>query len=122
MRISKDETIAGLPASEARTLARCFRIPHIAGVGAESLHISRGEADAALGQPVAAAYLERTGADTDYWVTTTSGNALALASFARPITRKTADRYVEEIVDRAGTYNSDPTKLLTIDRLYVFGS
>ncbi|MDT2009370.1 hypothetical protein FXW78_45925 [Rhodococcus opacus] len=72
-----------------------------------------------------AGYLERDGANSEgesFWVTTTEGNALAQASFARPITRKTAERYVREIGERAGEYNADPGKLLTVERLCVFGS
>ncbi|KZF05182.1 MarR family transcriptional regulator [Rhodococcus sp. EPR-147] len=125
MRISKDEEIAELPATTARTLARWYRVPHVTGVAAEVLGITDAEAMSALHALAAAGYLERSGAPTDgedFWVTTTQGNALAQASFSRPITRGTADKYVNEIVDRAGQYNADPTKLLTVNRLYVFGS
>lgn len=52
----------------------------------------------------------------------TKGNALAMAGFGKPITRKTADRLVAGILERARSYNADPTKPLAITRLRAFGS
>lgn len=51
-----------------------------------------------------------------------SGNALALASFGKPISRKTADRLVSGLLERARTYNADPDKPLFINALRVFGT
>lgn len=125
MRITKDQTVAGIPATVARELARRYRIPHVTGVAAEALDITGNEAEKTLRALADAGYLDRDGETSEgetFWVTTTEGNALAQASFARPITRKTAERYVREICERASEYNADTTKLLTIEYLYVFGS
>ncbi|MGW4339165.1 hypothetical protein ACWEK5_41160 [Rhodococcus koreensis] len=125
MRITKDQTVADLPASVARELMRRYRIPHVTGVAAESLDSTESEAEKALCALADAGYLEKEGETSDgktFWVTTTKGNALAQASFARPITRKTAERHVREINERAREYNADPDKILTIEYLYVFGS
>jgi predicted nucleotidyltransferase len=45
-----------------------------------------------------------------------------MASFGRPISRKTADRLVIELLQRARAYNADPSKPMFIDTLRVFGS
>lgn len=45
-----------------------------------------------------------------------------MASFGRPINRKTADRLIIELLDRARAYNADPSKPMFIDTLRVFGS
>jgi hypothetical protein len=57
-----------------------------------------------------------------WWETTTKGNALAQASFGRPITRATAQRHLAAVVDRAQTFNSNGTYLIDIAELLVFGS
>lgn len=45
-----------------------------------------------------------------------------MASFGKPISRKTADRLVTELVGRARDYNAEPGKPLFIDQLRIFGS
>jgi hypothetical protein len=57
-----------------------------------------------------------------WWTTITPGNALAMAGFGKPSTRKTADRLVTEMLDRARAYNADPAKPGYLQRLRVFGS
>jgi predicted nucleotidyltransferase len=74
----------------------------------------------------AAGYVERAklarAADGDWWVTTVKGNALANASFGKPISRPTAARLLAEVIERARSYNADPARLLTITEIVVFGS
>jgi hypothetical protein len=57
-----------------------------------------------------------------WWRTTILGSALAQASFARPITRSTAERLLAEATGRVRSYNADATRLLTVTQLVVFGS
>lgn len=65
----------------------------------------------------------RVGSDGDvWWDTTIQGNVLAMASFGKPISRKTADRLVSGLLERAQTYNADPDKPLFITTLRVYGS
>ncbi len=74
----------------------------------------------------AAGYIERTGlagaAGDEWWVTTVKGNALANASFGKPVSRATATRLLAEVIERARSYNADPARLLTITEIAVFGS
>jgi len=73
-----------------------------------------------------AGYIERAKfadpAGDDWWVTTIKGNALAGASFGKPISRATAARLLADVIERARAYNADPTRLLTITEIVVFGS
>jgi len=83
------------------------------------------EADAAFARMEEAGYLVRAEIDDDryvWWETTTLGNALAMASFGKPIRRKTAERLVAGMLERAREYNTDANKPLYVDRLRIFGS
>lgn len=83
------------------------------------------EHEAVLAGLEAAGYMEKVRGDNEgdvWWDTTIQGNALAMASFGKPITRKTADRLVSGLLERAHTYNADPDKPLFINTLRVFGS
>jgi hypothetical protein len=127
MRLAKTETIAGLPAPAARAFLRRTRFADFDEEWALSLLSSHGAADphSTLLGFEDAGYIERaehSPGSHPWWRTTTLGNALAMASFGKPITRKTADRLVAELVQRAKAYNSDPTKPCFVQRLRIFGS
>jgi Ser/Thr protein kinase RdoA (MazF antagonist) len=53
----------------------------------------------------AAGYMEKVRDDDNdgetWWDTTIQGNALAMASFGKPISRKTANRLISGMLDRA---------------------
>lgn len=128
MRVAKTDVIAGLPAPVARSLVRMFRgRPVVQDAADRLLHDNGlGNASDVFTALEAAGYLEQVGFDLDdgyiWWETTTTGNALAMASFGKPISRKTADRLVSGLVERAAVYNAEATKPLFIDRLRIFGS
>lgn len=127
MRLVKTDVIAGLPAPAARAFLRRTRFADFDEEWALSLLSSHGAAgphSTLLGLE-AAGYIERatySHGNHRWWRTTTLGNALAMASFGKPITRKTADRLVAEMVERAKAYNADPTKPCFVQRLRIFGS
>ena len=50
------------------------------------------------------------------------GNALANASFGKPISRATATHLLGQVIERARAYNADPARLLTVTEIVVFGS
>jgi predicted nucleotidyltransferase len=56
------------------------------------------------------------------WITTMRGNALAQASFGKPINRATAERHLAQVVERAATYNANANYLLSVKEILVFGS
>lgn len=112
MRVAKTDTIAGLPAATARNLVRLFRGGMFTQETADSL-LSRNsveDADAAFARMEEAGYLAKVDLgdeDLVWWEATTLGNALAMASFGKPIRRKTADRLVAWMLERAA--NTTPT-------------
>ncbi|MDQ1060353.1 putative nucleotidyltransferase [Arthrobacter globiformis] len=126
MRVSKTDAIAGLPAELARAIVRKFRGREmVAEAVADLLEDAGYELDAVFAGLEAAGYMERVRVDDDgdvWWDTTIQGNALAMASFGKPISRRTADRLVSELLERAQAYNADPGKPMFIDTLRVFGS
>jgi hypothetical protein len=127
MRIAKTDLIAGLPASAARQFLRRVKNDEFEEEWALSL-LDTPDIDkpsTTLGLFKAQGYIERTGnPDGRYlwWRTTILGNALAMASFGRPISRRTAERLVAEMLERARDYNSDSSKPYYVQRLRVFGS
>ena len=127
MRVAKTDTVAGLPAPLAREVVRFFRGGPHEQRAASALLRKNGitDDDDIFSALKAHGYLERRyEGDDDYiwWETTTDGNALAMTSFGKAITKKTADRLVAELVTRAREYNADADKPLFIDALRVFGS
>lgn len=127
MRMVKTETVAGLPAPAARDFLRRVRLTDFDEEWALSLLETLGATDpkSTLDSFEGDRYIERADRSPDgcrWWTTTTLGNALAMASFGKPITRRTADRLVAEMLDRARAYNSDPGKPSYVQRLRTFGS
>ena len=53
---------------------------------------------------------------------TLKGSTLGLASAAKPVTRKTANRILSEFMDRVRQVNSDPSFLVKVKKILVFGS
>ena len=109
----------------ARSIVRKFRGREVADVVADLIEGTGLEPEAVIVGLEAAGYMEKVRVDDDgdvWWDTTIQGNALAMASFGKPISRRTADRLVAGLVERAQAYNGDPGKPLFIGTLRVFGS
>ncbi len=125
MRLSRDDRIAGLSALAARELMRRFRSAQPEGIISEWIEPD-GRSDAEIAQALAAeGWLDINVEDLDgeaWWVTTTRGNALAQASFGKPITRVTAARHMAAVIERAQAFNAESTHLVKIAELVVFGS
>lgn len=127
MRISKDDVICGLPAPMARKIMRAYggdyRSPYLA---AELLDVDVDTAERHLREFEIAGYVKQTDnvapVGNMRWTTTVQGNALAQASFGKPINRATAERHLTQVVERAATYNADASYLLSVKEISVFGS
>jgi predicted nucleotidyltransferase len=121
MRLNKNSTVCGLPAHHAREIMRLFN-------SAKPQRLLKQWADDADALAAALAnegwfqFKFRDAEGDAWWETTTRGNALAQASFRRPITRKTAERHLKAVVQRAADYNTDPAHLFYIEQVIVFGS
>ena len=126
MRVSKNDTICGLAAPAARQLMRAYFDDRPVEVACDILGVSQDAARDQMRAFEAAGYVERGGlahgAGDDWWATTVKGNALANASFGKPISRATATRLLGQVIERARAYNADPARLLTVTEIVVFGS
>jgi len=120
MRIEKDQMIAGRPAREIRRFMRAaagciIRIP----MAAHILRLSNEDARQLLRK------LEEEGwitAKLDYWEATEEGHALAMATAAKSLHRRTAERLVAQVVERAQMINEDCRLAYKVELLAVFGS
>jgi predicted nucleotidyltransferase len=126
MRVSKNDSICGLTAPTARQLMRAYYDERPIEVACDLLGVGQDAVRDQMRAFETAGYIERTklarAAGDDWWVTTVKGNALANASFGKPISRATGARLLAEVVERARSYNADPARLLTITEMVVFGS
>lgn len=125
MRLTKADVVVGMPATDARELMRRFGSPR--PESEISVYVETGErSDTEIARALQeAGYLEVKYDDIDgetWWQTTTKGNALSQAGFGRPITRGTAQRHLDEVIERARAFNADATHLTIVAELVVFGS
>jgi predicted nucleotidyltransferase len=126
VRVSKNDTICGLAAPTARQLMRAYYDDRPVEVACDILGVGQDAARNQMRAFEAAGYVERSGlahtAGEEWWATTVKGNALANASFGKPISRATATRLLGEVIERARAYKADPARLLTVTEIVVFGS
>ncbi|QCO66973.2 hypothetical protein E5843_02820 [Luteimonas yindakuii] len=117
--------IAGVPAVQLRNAFRSYgdyswtleSLCHELGVSAQRAGTIKDEL---ASEGFIQFHFEQSG--EAYYTTTIKGAALAMASAAKPITRKTADRLVREIAHRAALLNEAPCYVHHVTKLHVFGS
>jgi len=125
LRVSKSDTICGLAAPTARQLMRAYYDDRPVEVACDVLGVNQDAARDQMRAFEAAGYVERSGlahGKGEWWATTVKGNALANASFGKPVSRATAMRLLGQVIDRARAYNADPSRLLTVTEIVAFGS
>jgi predicted nucleotidyltransferase len=121
LRINKDDVICGLAASDARDVMRLFGSPK----RADLLHEWTDDVESLAQSLETVGFFQRRSVDANggvWWETTIKGNALAQASFRRPISRATANRHLESVIERAKAYNTDKKHIFEITQIVVFGS
>lgn len=141
MLISRDQTIAGIPAVQARDLMRRIRECAVTvSYVAEFLGVADTEAKSILDRLEHEGFMCRvepfsrggtlTGvAEGDIptkelapWGTTIAGNALSKARIGRPMPRAQAEGLLDGLIARAAAVNEDPTGVFTVESVSVFGS
>ena len=125
MRIDSSEKILETPILEIRKLLRKRRdYEWSTGFAANLLKISQDNALNLVEELVRRGFIEfvRMVDEEQYWRNTMEGNTLALASAAKQITRKTADRIFSEFMERVERVNTDPYFLYEVRKVVVFGS
>lgn len=124
MQINSNDEKFGLPVIKLRE----FLKRHSYNWGVESLmncfDLSRDKADAIMIKLEEEGYIEKTNIDHEeqLWRNTTKGNALALASAAKPILRNTAEKKINEFLARVKEVNSNEYYLYKIRKVILFGS
>lgn len=137
MLIERGQTIAGMEATEARSLMRTLQFEAYStraladrfGTsedGAGTLVETLCEAGLIEATESAGRYMLGPGESIDrlprLWRTTVSGNALAKARIGKPIARATAIRLLDELLDRVRAANEGDEWLHWIDRVTLYGS
>lgn len=86
--------------------------------------LDREKADALIIELERESYIKKAGRfrDEQLWGNTIKGNALALASAAKPILRSTAERKINEFLERVKEVNRNDYYLYKIKKVVVFGS
>ncbi len=143
MRVASTDVIAGWLATVVRSLLRDMRsasICTVAGIGS-LLPAGSPTAEETVAGLLDAGLIERghqqTGriivGDGEYdklnddqlesYTTTIAGNALAIAKFNKPVTRRTAERALAALLERVDTVNGpDAPFAYRVERVVVFGS
>jgi hypothetical protein len=125
MFVDPKSRIAGVPALKVRDFLRqasdhFWRSTH----AATRLEVSTTRMKALIAELARLGYIERvevSGAG-DWYKVTLNGAAFGLASAARPLFRRTAERRLGELLDRTREVNRNQYYLYRVRKLIVFGS
>ncbi len=125
MHIDSKEKILETPILEVRKLLRKGHsdVWYIRLV-TDTLKISEGEALVLVEELVKQGFVQPVKRDDEKrrWENTLKGNTLALASAAKQITRKTADKNFAQFMERVEKVNTDPYFLYKVKKVILFGS
>ena len=125
MRITTNQSIAGYPALQVREFVRKYRFTNFSTTAAEAaLTLSTEAAANFLSNLADLGYIgksrERDG--NQLFQLTSSGQALANSSAARPIYRKTAQCVLAQFLERVHKVNATPEYLFRVKNVVLFGS
>lgn len=120
MRLEKNQLIGGLPARDVRRFMRsaagCIIRPctvmHLLGFQEEAARrlLGRFESEGLVT------------ATNDHWQATAKGHALAMATAAPPLKKRTAERLLAEVVTRARAIKADGRWAYRVATIVLFGS
>jgi predicted nucleotidyltransferase len=123
MRINAKDLIAGVPILKVRKFLGHSGAwaPQRAAV---SLHIDPAQAQALVEALLVRGDIEvaRTDGDTSYYQSTLQGNALSMASAARSVSRATAKKALDGLLERVTQVKENPEFIYQVKRVIVFGS
>ncbi len=126
MRIDPKEKIAEISILEVRKLLKSVDNESEWGKNLVTslLQISPAKAHKLLIEIEHKGYIERSAIikKEQFWRKTLKGSAIGLASAAKPVTRKTADRVFSDFMERVKKVNSDTRFLMKVKKVVVFGS
>src|SRR5437764_8631193 len=122
MQIDSQATIEDVPVTVIRTLFRRAGLEGTltAGFVCDTLHVSEPKAATLHWAFVTAGLLERE--KNGSWHLTTAGIRLRGATPAKPLFRRTAERLLDDLLQRIAALNEDPRFLARVEKAIVFGS
>jgi predicted nucleotidyltransferase len=125
MRIKSSDWIVGYPALTIRKLMREGRGGSWGlSLVEDVLEVSSRTAKRVIRDLEKEGFIERDDflKNKQYWRTTIKGNALSMASAAKPISRASAEKKLSEFLDRVRKVKQDDYFLFKVERIIVFGS
>ncbi len=122
MHVDSKSQIAGVPSLRVRELLlrmadRTWSPESVA----KRLDLSKAQAAELIAELLRLGYIEPAPSDGVYQMTL-AGSAFSQASAARPLTRKTARRKLDEFLDRVREVNRDDRLVYRVRRVVLFGS
>jgi predicted nucleotidyltransferase len=123
MHVDSKSQIAGVPSLRVREFLlraedRTWPLESVA----KRLDLSEAQAAELAAELLRLDYIEPTPSDTNYYRRTLAGSAFSQASAARPLTRETARRKLDEFLERVREVNRDDRLAYRVRRVVVFGS
>ncbi len=118
MRVSRDQTIAALPAVDLRDYLR--RVDRFSTESfADDWRLEESQASGIIAELCERGFIEKD--QWGVWRLTIAGNALRMATAAKPAKRETAQRHLDEVVRRADEVNRGEFAYW-VTKLLLFGS
>jgi hypothetical protein len=122
MHVDAGDALAGQPILEIRGFFRRAGSGWDASYLRQALGLDDEEAGRVLDELVRRRYVEPDPRDPKRWNLTRKACRLALASAARPVRRATAQRALEQFLERVEAVNTDDCFAYRVTRVVVFGS
>ena len=123
MRLKSQDLIFGIIAKDMRAfLRKCSYGNFRTDFFKKELKLEKENADKILDQMIKEEYFEKDKTDDNYLNIKTKANAIRNAKFIKPITKVVAEKYVQELIERAKKINEDEYFIVNVDKIYAFGS
>ena len=123
MRLKSQDLIFGIKAEDMRALLRKSSFGNFStDFFRKELKLEKEKANKILDQMIKEEYFERDKKDKNYLNIKTKANAIRNAKFIKPITKVVAEKYVQELIERAKNINEDEYFIVYVDKIYAFGS
>lgn len=124
MHINPNDTLAGQPILKIREFLRRNQSCNWGeGIVRSTFNVDSKTAKGIINLLKIRGYIEPIQiSGKTYWKNTIQGNALALSSAAKPISRATAERKLEEFLERVIEVRNSKYYLCKVTRVVVFGS
>jgi predicted nucleotidyltransferase len=124
MQISSNDTLFGVPIMKLRAFFKRYTDNWDVESVIDFFDFEQEQAETLISELAREGYIEKgiVFHDELYWRNSIKGNALALASAAKPIRRTTADKKVKEFIERVYEVNENEYYLYKVKKVVLFGS